>query len=52
MEVCFGSFERVVDLPAKVDPASAQAAYREGFLQVTFRKHLPERVSRVIAVEG
>ncbi len=50
MEVCFGEFVRTVDLPGRVEPASAQAAYRDGFMQVTFRKVRPESTSRVIVV--
>jgi HSP20 family protein len=50
MEVCFGVFERVIDLPAEVDAASARAAYREGFLRVAFRKARADRSPRTIVV--
>lgn len=50
MEVCFGGFERVIDLPAEVDAASARAAYRDGFLHVAFRKIHADRSPRTIIV--
>ena len=50
MEVCFGGFERVIDLPSRVDPGTAQAAYRDGYLQVSFRKVNVDRGPLVIAV--
>ncbi|OGG45364.1 MAG: hypothetical protein A3F84_27035 [Candidatus Handelsmanbacteria bacterium RIFCSPLOWO2_12_FULL_64_10] len=50
MEICFGGFERVIDLPADVDAASARAAYRDGFLHVAFRKVRADRSPRTIIV--
>ncbi|MSS73161.1 MAG: Hsp20/alpha crystallin family protein [Candidatus Latescibacteria bacterium] len=50
MEVCFGGFERVLDLPAQVDAASARAAYRDGFLRVAFRKVYEDPSPRTITV--
>ena len=50
MEVCFGDFERVIDLPAKVDSNSARAVYVEGFLKVSFQKTSVDQSARVIRV--
>jgi HSP20 family protein len=38
MEICYGTFERTVDLPAEVDPEAVQIAYRDGFLKITLPK--------------
>jgi HSP20 family protein len=38
MEINVGPFARRVPLSVEVDPDSAQARYRSGFLYVTFRK--------------
>ena len=38
MEIRFGPFARRVPLTVEVDPASAEARYRNGFLYVTFKK--------------
>ena len=50
MEVCFGGFERMLDLPVQVDSASARAAYRDGFLHIAFRKVYVDRSPRAIIV--
>ncbi len=34
MEINYGPFESVIDLPAGYDPSSAKAAYQNGFLRV------------------
>ncbi len=41
MEIDVGPFVRRVPLPAEIDPATAAARYRGGFLFVTFRKGTP-----------
>jgi HSP20 family protein len=46
MEINVGPFERRVALPPDVDPASATAAYRSGFLSVTFRRGEPRQGGR------
>jgi len=38
IEIPFGPFERIVPLPRPVDPESAAASYRAGFLRVTLPK--------------
>jgi len=46
MEINVGPFVRRVPLPPDVDRDSASAAYRSGFLYVTFRKGAPGRAGR------
>jgi HSP20 family protein len=46
MEINVGPFVRRVPLIPDVDPASAEASYRNGFLYVTFRKGVPRHASR------
>jgi HSP20 family protein len=38
MEICYGTFERTVNLPAEVDPEGIQASYRDGFLKIVLPK--------------
>jgi HSP20 family protein len=47
MEICYGPFSRMVVLPAKVDPASAEVSYREGFLRIVLPKLDEESPRRV-----
>jgi HSP20 family protein len=35
MEIDYGSFERILELPAEIDPESVEAEYREGLLWVS-----------------
>jgi HSP20 family protein len=52
MEINVGPFVRRVPILAEVDPASATARYRGGFLFVTFRKGAPrQQRRRQIAVD-
>lgn len=46
MEINVGPFVRRVPLPVAVDPASATASYRSGFLSVTFHKGVPGQALR------
>ncbi len=46
MEINVGPFVRRVPLPPDVDPDSAAANYRGGFLYVTFRRGMPRRMGR------
>ena len=46
MEINVGPFVRRVPLLPDVDPASATAIYRSGFLYVTFRKGVPRQAGR------
>jgi HSP20 family protein len=38
MEICYGTFERAVSLPAEVDPEGVQVSYRDGFLKIVLPK--------------
>lgn len=38
MECAYGSFERVIPLPAEVDESQGQAKYRRGILKISFPK--------------
>lgn len=51
MERAYGRFERVVPLPAAVDPQGARARYRKGVLTVTLPRH-PRAMGRRIPVQG
>jgi HSP20 family protein len=51
LEIPFGSFERMVALPAPVNPEAATAAYRAGFLEVTMPKLSALRPQRVAVSE-
>lgn len=51
MECAYGSFERVIPLPAAVDESGTRARYRRGVLQVTLPK-LRHHSARRINVEG
>ena len=45
-ELCYGSFHRVVPLPAAVDGAKAKATFKKGILKVTAPKREEDRVAR------
>lgn len=38
MEICYGPFEKHVDLPASVDVDGTEASYRDGYLRVVLPK--------------
>jgi len=48
MEIPFGPFERVVKLPAEVDTESAKAVYRNGLLEISFRKVSAPHVAHIV----
>ncbi len=53
MEISIGPFSRRVPLAVEVDPNSATAVYRNGFLVVTFQRGTgPEGLSRNISIQG
>lgn len=47
MEIPFGSFERLIVLPADVDAEAASASYRDGLLQIMLPKRPREPGRRV-----
>jgi HSP20 family protein len=50
MEIPYGPFERVIPIQSPVEPDQCKAVYRDGFLEVVFRK-APQPVVRVVRVE-
>jgi HSP20 family molecular chaperone IbpA len=53
MEISVGPFARRVSLNVPVDPGSARAVYRNGFLYVTFQKGRGRTADgRQIAIDG
>ncbi|HLG70643.1 MAG TPA: Hsp20/alpha crystallin family protein [Chloroflexota bacterium] len=51
MEIHRGAFERVVPLPAPVDPDRTQASIRSGMLEVCMPKAKPQRISINVSSE-
>ncbi len=49
MEISYGPFERVLELPAAVDAERAEAVYDEGFLRIRLPK--VRRISRGVEVD-
>jgi HSP20 family protein len=47
LEVPYGAFKRTIYLPFAVDAARADAAYRDGFLQITLPRIEPQEPRRV-----
>lgn len=46
-----GAFERTVELPLAVDPASAEVTAKNGVVTVTFKKQEPKTVNVTVKVE-
>jgi HSP20 family protein len=42
MEISYGTFEREIPLPSKVDAGEARATYDEGFLEIRLPKTAKE----------
>ena len=38
IEICYGSFERALKVPAEVDPEGAEVSYDDGFLKIVLPK--------------
>ena len=51
LEIASGAFERVVPLPAGVDPENTTAALRNGLLEVCMPKSRPRAITITIAIE-
>jgi len=47
LEVPYGAFERRIRLPFPVDPARAEAAYQDGFLEIVLPRVTPDEPRRV-----
>lgn len=52
MERTFGSFERMIALPAKVKRENVHATFKDGVLTVVLPKVEPSRVQQKITVQG
>ncbi len=50
LEIPYGRFERSLPLPSGIDTDAAQAAYRDGLLEITLPKRAPHQVK--ITVEA
>jgi HSP20 family protein len=42
MEISFGNFERLIELPTQVDPEKAEVRYENGFLRIVLPKLVPK----------
>ncbi len=51
-EIQYGRFERVIFLPAPIDPEVVSAAYANGFLEIRMAKLPQDRVRKVAITEG
>jgi HSP20 family protein len=51
-EIQYGRFERVLFLPAPIDPEIVSAAYTNGMLEIRLAKLPVERVHKVAVAEG
>jgi HSP20 family protein len=49
-EFSYGSFERAIRLPARVDNTAVKAEYKDGILTLTLPKH-PEELNKVVKVD-
>jgi HSP20 family protein len=47
MEICYGLFERTLDLPAEVDPTGIDISYGDGFLRILLPKLKRQRRRQV-----
>jgi len=43
MEICYGTFERTVRLPAEADPEGVAVTYRDGFLRIVLPKRQQQK---------
>ena len=51
-ELQYGSFERVLFLPALIDPEIVSAAYQNGLLEIRLAKQPPERIHKIPIQDG
>jgi HSP20 family protein len=52
LEIPYGRFERTVRLPPGTDTEAARASYRDGLLEITLPKRLPNKVPIVMEQPG
>lgn len=51
-EIQYGRFERVIFLPAPIDPEIVSATYANGFLEIRLAKQPQEKTHKVPIIEG
>ena len=51
-EIQYGRFERVLFLPAPIDPEVVSASYQNGLLEIRLAKQPPERTHKVPILDG
>ena len=51
-ELQYGRFERVLFLPAPIDPEIVSAAYQNGLLEIRLAKQPPERIHKISIQDG
>lgn len=50
-ERSYGGFYRVIQLPSPIDPDSAEAAYKNGVLEVKFKKTKIKRIEKKVKIK-
>jgi len=51
-ELQYGRFERILFLPAPIDPEIVSAAYQNGLLEIRLAKQPPEKIHRIPIEDG
>lgn len=51
-EIQYGKFERVLFLPAPIDPEVVSAAYQNGLLEIRLAKQPPEKTHKIPIEDG
>jgi HSP20 family protein len=51
-ELQYGSFERILFLPAPIDPEIVYAAYQNGLLEIRLAKQPPEKAHKIPIQDG
>jgi HSP20 family protein len=51
-ELQYGSFERILFLPAPIDPEIVSAAYQNGLLEIRLAKQPPEKIHKISIQDG
>ena len=51
-EIQYGRFERILFLPAPIDPEIVSAAYHNGLLEIRLAKQPPEKIHKIPIQDG
>jgi len=51
-ELQYGHFERILFLPAPIDPGVVSAAYQNGLLEIRLAKQPPEKTHKIVIQDG